>query len=180
MSWDLDRFNCAEYSAANGRAADVPAAIIGLGSAKSEDEADDFYWKIDNVVILQGSLYSSGLPTIPCVIDAIQGATDVSRTRLLEILAQIGLASVKEDGHPDEDFRLACLCEISRGVSLYFHFIESENMDEVLNCIDLISICAIHDGSLKSRAIRFLNKVSAARSGEGGGELIENWTNDIG
>ncbi|WP_322067247.1 hypothetical protein [Burkholderia ubonensis] len=180
MPWDLDRFNWPEYSTANGSAADVPAAIIGLGSAKSEDEADDFYWKIDNVVILQGSLYPSALPTIPCEIDAIQDATEVSRTRLLEILAQIGLASVKEDGHPDEDFRLACLCEISRGVSLYFHFIESENVDEVLNCIDLVSICAIHDRSLSSRAIWFLNKISAARPGEGGGELIGNWIDDIG
>jgi hypothetical protein len=180
MFSEIERFEWSNYQTAYGNAVDIPSAIVNLKNAETEEDANNFYWKIDNVVILQGSLYSAALPAVSCILDIITEATDCSRPLLLELLCQIGLASLRDDSYPDEKFRLNCLREVSRGAFLYFSYLKSKRKNETANCIDLISISAIFDESLKSRVLWFFNMMlNSMCFGEDIKDVIKNWIADI-
>src|SRR5256885_12610401 len=83
--WEIERYNWSILRA-SGNASGVPHAIRSLLAAASEDEADRWYWKIDNTVIVQGALYEAALPTIRCLIVGLPICSPYARERVLELL----------------------------------------------------------------------------------------------
>lgn len=77
-------------SAGPGNAAGVPAALQGLATATTEEEAKKHYWHIDNVVVVQGTLYESALPVVWSVYALLADPLPApARYRLIELLVEI-------------------------------------------------------------------------------------------
>jgi hypothetical protein len=79
-----------QLRAGPGSAAGVPAAFGALATAETDDAATDYYWQLDNVVIVQGNLYESALPAVWAVFALLAGPLPgAARYRLVELLAEI-------------------------------------------------------------------------------------------
>jgi hypothetical protein len=74
---------------AHGTAERVPAAIRGLAGADA-DTADDWYWQLDNNVVLQGSVYEAGYYVIPFMLAMVDSALPSEvRARAYDLLVEI-------------------------------------------------------------------------------------------
>lgn len=68
----------------------VPDALRRLLAAVDEDEAMAAYWELENVVVVQGQLYSAALPTVSVLLAALLGELSAdARDLVLELLQQI-------------------------------------------------------------------------------------------
>lgn len=87
LLWDRDlRWN--DFGSA-GDAADVPAALDALVAATSDDEAEAAYWRLDNVVVLQGSVYEAAVAVLPAIVRTLVAGPEIARRWCLELLLQI-------------------------------------------------------------------------------------------
>src|SRR5687768_17512735 len=84
----IDRFSWEEYRIASGPAGNVPEVLKGLVEAEAEDQAEGYYWELENEVVVQGQLFSSAVPVVSVILAALTGATSQSsRSWLLELLS---------------------------------------------------------------------------------------------
>lgn len=97
---EIARFNWSELRVAMGKATDVPSAIRALLRAQSVKEADAAYWRLENVVVVQGNLYEAALPCVTVLLAALRRADRPAfvTCSLLELLFQI----VNGEVHMDE------------------------------------------------------------------------------
>lgn len=146
---------------AEGSAAGIPDAIESLRTADSAEEATRAYWRIDNTVVIQGSLFEAAEATIPCVLAALNQCTDAARPRIFELLYQLGAGNTRHTevnaGNRYLDDR--CRAAVKLGVSQYFHFLEIGSAVESGYCADLIELCAIGDDALTARAIWWIGRM---------------------
>lgn len=116
VNWD-------DLRAGPGTAADVPAAFADLAQAESDDEAKRCYWRLDNVVVVQGMLHESALPAIPVIYSLLAGPlSPAARYRLVELLVEIagGEAAQAEDDIGNGVLTERCREALSQGLwSLY-------------------------------------------------------------
>ncbi|MDP9023785.1 MAG: hypothetical protein M3N13_00230 [Candidatus Eremiobacteraeota bacterium] len=143
-----------------GSAADIPAALIDLCHATTDAEADKAYWRIDNVVVVQGRLFEAAAATATCILTCLPGTVGIARTRLLELLVQLG------NGEPDpSELALGNVTlsdvvrrELTRAFSFYAYLIQSGLHDSnetecLIHCIDLLLVCSLYERSLKDRVV---------------------------
>jgi hypothetical protein len=144
-----------------GSAAGVPTAIECLRDARDDEEANKFFWRIDNTVVVQGQLYEAAEYTIPCVLAALHGATVAGRWWLLHLLYQLGAGvSANEEvaaGNANLDKR--CRAEVKLGTSMYFHYLEYGTVDERGHAADLLSLCCKGDPALATRVVWWLRRI---------------------
>lgn len=97
----LDDIPWASLRTAHGTADSIPAAIRGLAGATTEADADRWYWKLDNHVVLQGSLYEAAYAVIPFMIAILESPTPEStRACAYDLLVEIASGVV---GDPSND-----------------------------------------------------------------------------
>jgi hypothetical protein len=180
MIWEVERHNW-EYLRAAGSAILVPDALHALGRAESADEARDAYWRIDNVVVVQGSLFQAAPAATACLTSILPRCSPVARTRVLELLVQLG------SGTPDPSeitagntgLTEACVGEIAKGIALYLHLLESGNDDERGYCVDLLGLCARHDKSLQRLACWYVERLLLEEISEGLQALARDWLEEL-
>lgn len=181
MSWELDRHQWNTLRAA-GTAVDVPLAIEALQSATTEEAAVDAYWRIDNVVVVQGAVYEAALAATQCLLSSLLQCTEVARPHILELLVQIGSgeASESEVVAGNSSVVEMCLGELVRGFPIYAHLLEhSSRTEERAYCVDLLCLCARHQAADHDRVVWYLRRVM---TGEAPGELkrlVENWLQEL-
>ena len=89
MIWERERYDWASLRAM-GSAVTVPKALQRILESTNEAEATSAYWLIDNVVVVQGSLYEAALPAAACLVVALAHCGLPARPKILELLVQIG------------------------------------------------------------------------------------------
>ncbi len=68
----------------------VPDAVIGLLGSQSADEAEKFYWQLENHVVVQGQTFEAAEHLVPVLVAALKAEMEqFVRSALLELLFQI-------------------------------------------------------------------------------------------
>ncbi len=87
LLWDRD-LQWPNFGSARS-AATVPDAVDALANATSEAEAEAAYWRLDNVVVLQGSVYEAAIAVLDSIVRLLVAGPEVARRWCLELLLQI-------------------------------------------------------------------------------------------
>jgi hypothetical protein len=177
--WEIERHDWIQLRSA-GATAGVAEGLRGLIEATSREAAEAAYWKIDNVVVLQGSLFEAAIATTSALLAVLQMCSDAARPLVLELLVQIG------SGEPDpsefaaglEDLQGRCTQELQRGVALFSHLLEYGTDDEQASCVDLLGLCAQEDFELRPRVRYLLERRSHSASGAVR-KLAEAWLSQL-
>jgi hypothetical protein len=101
VAWD-ELIDWGEIGCAHGPANGVPNALDALAAASTEAAALDAYWKLDNVIVVQGSVYEAGPLTVEPLLRIVATAAGPGRRWALELLLQM----VGGWTHPEERERL--------------------------------------------------------------------------
>jgi len=122
----LDEINWSSLHTAHGTAENVPIALKALASAQNDSQLFDAYWKLDNYIVLQGTLYESAYFAVPYILH-ILFSSHWSQLRLAAYDLLIEIAR----GVPDpgcvwappqdtpEDLREACRGVIASDLTVY-------------------------------------------------------------
>lgn len=178
--WEVDRVDWQKVRA-GAPALHVPAAISALMSAKTEQDAEAAYWRIDNTVVVQGSLYEAARPATACLVIALSTVSRVARPWLLELLVQIGGGEVSptEIAEGNGDLRTECLRELTHGLALYLEILESGRLDEKTLCVDLLGLCARENPELRERVSWYLNRFAAQDLAPSVRQLVSGWIAEL-
>ncbi len=155
----------------------MPDALIELGRARTSQAADAAYWRIDNVVVLQGALYEAAVATAAVLLVMLPAAEPAARPRVLELLQQFS----DGESHPSEinlgnlDLRRACLKELLRGYCLFEYWLGYGSEEEQLLCLDLIGACAAGDTALDARVRHTLHRCSESSTSTNVREHAKRW-----
>jgi hypothetical protein len=180
MLWEFERYNWGSLRAM-GPAGGIPQAIIQLVCSTSISNVVRAYWQIDNLALVQGSLYEAALPTAACLVVALQTCSPIARPKLLELLAQIGLGTPdpSEIQAGNKNLLVDCIREIRKGAAVYLYYLQHGNRDERLHCIDLLGICAGADSDLRDQVLWYLKRQQQEEQDPAASKLITNWIADI-
>ncbi len=176
MTWELERHDWGRLKA-QGSAVDVPAALVALASATSEAEAREAYWRIDNTVVVQGTLHEAAVATTASAVAMLPGCNPSGRASLLELLVQLGAG----EPAPTEEARLhdACVAELRAGMAIFVRLLEHGTPDEVCLCVDLLGICAREDAHLRPRVRWYFERLLATHPAEGLRNLVADWLQEL-
>ena len=70
---EVERVDWPALPVMGDRSSEVPASLVGLLGAKSREEAKSFYWRLENVVVVQGQLFEAA----PAVVSVLMAAAPV-------------------------------------------------------------------------------------------------------
>lgn len=88
---EIQRVDWASIREADGSAVNVPNAIRELLAARSSQEVNQAYWKLENHVVVQGQIFEAAVYTVPVLMAALTlpGRLLCVRIGLMELLFQI-------------------------------------------------------------------------------------------
>jgi hypothetical protein len=75
--------------AADGDARTVPDALLALAAATDPDEIRRIYWRLDNHVVVQGSVYEAAYHLLPYLLELLTDRDRASRIALYDLLVEI-------------------------------------------------------------------------------------------
>ncbi|MER7997806.1 hypothetical protein [Streptomyces sp. NPDC095613] len=173
MSYDWSALRCFA-----GSAAGLPAAVRDLLSAATGATAEEAYWRIDGVALVQGRLSESCMAVCAVLVNGLPGATEHGRRQALDLLAQIsgGYEEHVDSAAVGPVSYAACMREIVRGFPLYRERVET---DLDASCVDLVLMCGLADERLRDAAVRVLERALDAASDRDVRELIANSLGDL-
>ena len=100
---ELGRLDWGKMQCSHGPATKVPEAIRELLAAGNPQEADRAYWKLENVVVVQGQLFESALYVVPVILAAL---IETERPRFVRISLQgLLFEIVNGSPHAEEEAR---------------------------------------------------------------------------
>jgi hypothetical protein len=179
MSWEIERYDWSQLRA-DGGALGVPDALIALEYAASAEAAQAAYWKLDNTIVVQGTVYEAALPATRCLLASLLRSTDVARPQILELLVQIGSGEAIEPAREHSDLVGQCVIEICRGLPIYLNILElSVDSDEQAFCVDLLGICCRADPTLRERVLWYFNRMRSRAPSKGLLQLLDSWEEEI-
>lgn len=88
VAWD-DEVDWSGLLTALGGASDVPRALRDLASATDDEQAQQLYWQLDNVVVVQGSAYEAAPFTVGPLMRIALSGSSAGRRWALELLLQL-------------------------------------------------------------------------------------------
>ena len=142
------------------RPQDLRGAIYLLHSAKSEEEANQAYWSIDNEAVVQGTLYEAAEYTIPCLLRILFDCEPVSRPKIFELLFHLGSGAGRAHSTEIElgntNLTANCADLVKQGLAIYFYYLEVGTDEEQGYCADLLKLCSRKDPLVSERALRVL------------------------
>lgn len=96
---EIRRHAWAKLRVADNRPLDVPEYLEGLIESSTEDDAEGYYWGLENEVVVQGQLFDAAVPVVSVILAALgDELSRPARLWLLELLFQI----VNGESHADE------------------------------------------------------------------------------
>lgn len=180
-SWEMSRIPWRNLRSA-GNSDDVPKAIEALQAAPDEESALKAYWKIDNVVIVQGALYEAAEPAARCLLQCLLRCSSAARRHVLELLVQLGSGEPSEVELRSGNSALAARCraEVARGYHLYANLLESSDArEEHALCIDLLGLCCLVDRKLRDSVLWYFGCVRTRGASDGVLQLIASWEGEL-
>ena len=131
----------------------------------AEPDVEAAYWGVDNVVVVQGSLFQAAEYVVLPAVVALQSAPSLHSKRwILELLVQIafGSADPSEVRLGNGDVLARCRAEMAQGLSFFYALLADPDRHVRASAIDLV-------GSLegnKSRLIGVFEALLAAEENE--------------
>jgi len=103
IEFELSRVDWSQVRDITGPATHVPSSLRELFTARSSEDCEIAYWKLENVVVVQGQLYEAAVYVVPVLLAAIAvlECPTFVRTTIFELLFQI----VHGDSHEEEVLR---------------------------------------------------------------------------
>ncbi len=136
-----------DLSTAHGSAAHVPDALLSLLSS-DEDTRERAYWKLDNYIVLQGTLYPAAFYVVPILVNMLESRVPHGREHIYNLLAEIALGtgianeSITMPNGQTAMLRDACRIAIEDGRSVFQRDVIdpspsiSVRAKELLECLD--------------------------------------------
>jgi hypothetical protein len=179
--WEIDRYDWRNLRA-QGTADRVPEAIMQLVRAKTQEEAEGAYWKIDNTVVVQGALHESAVPTARCLVIGLQQCTAAARPRILELLVQLagGEPSREELARGNDSLARHCVRELYLAAGCFLALFETGTEEEKSFCVDLLGLCAREYPELRSRVHWYLTRYAKGVLNELMRKLVASWIAELG
>lgn len=156
----------------------VLQAINDLLDARTHEDAEKAYWRIDNTAVVQGRPLEAALPTLRALLVGIHGCTDVARPPVLELLVQLASGS-NVSGEDDLHIVRECRRELLYGTSYFLFLLERGTLDERAHCVDLLGLCAHADRELLPRVRGHLERAGKRERDGDLQKLIENTLLDL-
>lgn len=143
IEYQIRSVNWKEYHCIRGEASDVPDALVALMEAKTSEEVDDAYWRLENIVVVSGQLYTACIPVVDVILSAL-AANEISpnsKASFLELLFQIinGVTDEDEQKLGIQGIEIECLKRAQRGLWLFYRdrsTADAEAIGEILSLID--------------------------------------------
>jgi hypothetical protein len=122
----VDSVDWKQLRSGSGNAEGVSGALAALADAQTEEEAAKQYWRIDNVVVVQGSLYESALPVVWVALALLTGPLPPeARYRVVELLVEIagGETAQAEVEAGNADLAERCRAALREGLWSFYAFL---------------------------------------------------------
>jgi hypothetical protein len=179
---EIRRYDWHSYESYQGRADELLDQVRELITAEHADEAERLRERIERAVVPDGGLSAACLPVTAVLVAALPEMPPTARIEVLDLLALIGPADTY--GPPAEQVGLLDVDElcrvVARGFDTYrFGLRAPISDDELLACVDLVSIAAEADPALVPAAIEALANVPVDGRSSRFAELIENTLRDL-
>ncbi len=177
--WVIDAYDWHKLRSAN-RSSDVPQALIDLTNSQTREEAERVYWRLDNVVVRQGSLFPAAIPTTTVLLESIQRCVPEVRATIMELLVQI--VSGETDPTEDDfgaDIQQLCLDELVHGFSTTLHWLEVGTVEEQYWCVDLAGMCAQHRFEARQQARTALRRLRDETTEARLTKLCDTWLGQL-
>ena len=154
--WDQE-LDWARLRCTHGDARTVPAALDALVRSEDQEQAQNAYWRLDNVVVVQGSVFEAGPAVVEPLIRALVIAGPHGRRMALELLLQLvgGWTDPSETDRLGRDLAAECRERASAGLEVFYAI--AAGVDRVcreLAC-EIARAAETRDGEF-SRRIRWL------------------------
>ena len=179
---ELNSVDWRNVRTAHGTAEHVPDALRALAQAQNAEDLYAAYWRLDNFIVLQGTLYESAYFAAPYIVDILLA----SQWTPLRIAAY-DLAIEIARGVPDPlhvwvppagapaNLRDACRAIIVSGLDDYEADLRSPDPEVRRRALDLLTS---FNGGLKTRLQRVLAGIDAGED-EGFAKLLERTKREL-
>jgi len=121
---ELDEVDWASLHTAHGTAEHVPMALNALAGAQIPTELFRAYWKLDNYIVLQGTIYESAYFAAPYILDILLSSrSSAVRVAAYDLLIEIarGVPDPRQSwdsrSRAPKDLRKACRELIASGLT---------------------------------------------------------------
>ena len=163
LSYELARYDWAAVRTFTGDASRLPAAIVALVAAESDEQAMAGYWRIDNVVAVDGRLSEAATPVTSCLLVAMDLALPPGRESVLDLLDVIATGY---EEHIDNEIvgRASVRTCVEMMASRLNVFIEELFASGNASCVDILLMCAVHVEGVRSEVDRAFDGALSLRS----------------
>ncbi|WP_440531912.1 hypothetical protein [Variovorax sp. YR566] len=150
-SIECSRIDWQRYEEIQGRADSIPSALQSLLNASMED-AEKYYWGMENHVVVQGQLFSAAEPALQVLIASLLNVRPRhTKIDVLELIFQIVAAATLE-ATSDEYRELQCRIRLRalEGMWVFYGELNGEHFEaasEILNLIDQPRLKCFIDGA---------------------------------
>ncbi|MET3182287.1 UNVERIFIED_ORG: hypothetical protein ABIC43_005462 [Variovorax guangxiensis] len=136
---ECSRIDWSKYEEAQGRADSIPLALEALLSSSIE-EAEKYYWEIENHVVVQGRLFSAAEPTLQVLIASLLNARPKHvKVDTLELIFQIVAASSAEVSNEEyKEMQRRVQLRALEGLWIFYRELNGEHAEAACEVLDLI------------------------------------------
>jgi hypothetical protein len=145
LLWDLDRIDWQHTWTAMGSGVALPDVLRDLSSVDSVDSGWEIYWQLDNVVVVQNTLYPAAEQVVPFAVRLAASGDDLPSMFALELLIQIAAGESDPASLLDSDRGLGDRCRslIRGSIELLYGLVASPNPEiraRALHVVDLVEV----------------------------------------
>ncbi len=133
-SWEM-------FRTSSGTAEAVPDALRNLAEAETKEAARSCYWRLDNVIVLQGWLFEAAVPVVPVLLALLTGELPAAAKReIVELLQQIGCGETHrdEEARGNADLGDRCRRLIREGIWTVYGLLLDPDLDTRDACLALL------------------------------------------
>jgi len=179
LSLELARHDWAAFRTFIGDASMVPAAVAALASAESSEQALAAYWRIDNVVMVDGRLSEAVEPLTPSLLVAMDSAALPAYNTILDLLSAIA-GGYEEHVDNQAVGRASVKTCVEMMASRLNIFIEELFASGNASCVDILLGCSIYVERTRGEVRDALTRALSLRSSLGIRTHIEIAIDDLG
>lgn len=137
----LDKIAWRKIRSLPGSSEYVPEAVNRLMSARTEEEAEEAYWQLDNRVVVQGQLFEAAKWIVaPLMISLPRLISPCVRIRVVNLLVEISLSQpdVSEEKSGNAALASDCLQELRRGLWILYSLLDDASPSVRVGVLDLL------------------------------------------
>jgi hypothetical protein len=126
---ELKRIEWSKLRTANGFAEEVPSSLSGLLASTDMESALEAYWRLDNEIVVQRTLYEVAEFVVPILLSKVQSASDLAKERILDLLVQLaaGTTSRSEEALGNFNIEIRCRSQMRYGIAIFYHLLEHQS-----------------------------------------------------